>query len=80
MIRRLGFALAVLLAAHPAAAQQQPPMSQDDLMSIVQTLEGQRNQAQTNHAVAEAKAAALAKENAKLKAELEQLKKPPAKP
>jgi hypothetical protein len=73
---RLGFAL-VVLAAHPAKAQQQqPPMSQDDLLNIIQTIEGQRNQAQTSHAMAEARAAALAKENAKLKAELEQLKKP----
>jgi Skp family chaperone for outer membrane proteins len=74
------FALAlaiVLLAADPAKAQQQQTMSNDDLMSIIQTLEGQRSQAQTAHAMAEARAAKLEKENAKLKAELEQLKKPP---
>lgn len=75
MTCRLGFAfLLFLLTAHPATAQQQPPLSQDDLMSIIQSIEGQRNQAQTSHAMAEAKAARLEKENAKLKAELEQLK------
>lgn len=71
------FMIALIAISTAATAQQPPPMSQDDLMSIVQTLEGQRNQAQTSHAMAEARAAKLEKENARLKAELEQLKKPP---
>jgi hypothetical protein len=76
-VYRSVFALAItLLAVHSATAQQQP-MSREDLMSIIQTIEGQRNQAETNHALAEARALALSKENAKLKAEIEQLKKAP---
>jgi hypothetical protein len=67
--------LAFLLLAVPAHAQQQA--APQDLQRIIPALEAQRNQALTNHALAEAKVSALQEENAKLKAELEQLKGTP---
>jgi len=67
--------LLLFLLATPAHAQQQA--TPQDLQRIIPALEAQRNQALTNHALAEARASALQEENAKLKAEIEQLKGTP---
>jgi Skp family chaperone for outer membrane proteins len=67
------FALALAFLIAPVHAQQQA--TPQDLQRIIPALEAQRNQALTNHALAEAKASALQEENAKLKAEIEELKK-----
>jgi Skp family chaperone for outer membrane proteins len=65
--------LLLYLLTSSAHAQQQP--APQDLQRIIPALEAQRNQALTNHALAEAKASALQEENTKLKAEIEELKK-----
>jgi hypothetical protein len=72
--------LALLLLAIPAHAQQPPPPQAPDLQDIIPALEAQRNQALTNQALSEGRNAVLQRENAKLKAENEELRKklPPA--
>jgi len=70
--------LILLLLTVSAHAQQQP--TAEDLQRIIPALEAQRNQALTNHALAQAQVSRLSEENARLKAELEELKKKQAEP
>jgi hypothetical protein len=71
-VRRI-FALAIVLLATPAAAQQQPDSA--TLQRIIGVLSVQRNDAMNSAANAQVQAAALAEENAKLKAQVEELTK-----
>ncbi len=66
--------LILLAMVTPAFAQQQQPTVQD-LQDIIPALEAQRNQALTSQAVEAGRNANLQRENAKLKTELEELKK-----
>jgi hypothetical protein len=68
-MRMLVTGAVVLLSLCFSAHAQQP-----DLSKIVPIIEFQRNQALTNHALAEAKVAELTEENTKLKAEIVELK------
>lgn len=76
MIRVLAF----LLLASPAFAQQ-APTDPATLQRAITILQQQRNQALDMQANSEMRAAQLTEENAKLKAELDELRKkqPPAK-
>jgi len=71
-----------LLALLISSALAQQPQSPDPafMQKALTALQGQRNQALDGQAVAEARAAQLADEVAKLKAEIEALKKPPTEP
>jgi hypothetical protein len=71
--------LVVLLTLSPISAFAQQP-SGPELQDIIPALEAQRNQALTSQALSEGRNAVLQRENAKLKAEMEELKKklPPA--
>ena len=64
--------LAMLLFSTPVFAQSPAP---EDFIRMIQVIEGQRNQAQAQHVHSEAQRMKLAEENAKLKAEIEELKK-----
>ena len=68
--------IALLLLAVPARAQQ-PQMPPDPafMQKAITALQQQRNDALDRQAGSEAKASQLAEENAKLKAENEELKK-----
>jgi hypothetical protein len=70
VIGSLILALAVAVTRPHAQQQSAPP----EVQYLIQAIEGQRNMALTMHAQAEARASALAQENAKLKTELEKLK------
>jgi hypothetical protein len=68
--------IALLLLAVPAHAQQpQLPPDPAFMQKAITALQQQRNDALDRQAGSEAKAAQLAEENAKLKAENEELKK-----
>ncbi len=67
--------LAVALLATPAFAQQRPPTAAE-LQGIVVGLSAQIDSLRNLHIQAEAKAATLAEENATLKKQIEELKKP----
>lgn len=68
-----GFCIGIAIA--PASAQQQPdPII---LQHVIPSLQAQRNEAQDKAALAEARAAQLAEEVQKLKAELEKMKAGP---
>lgn len=69
------FAAAFILLASPAFAQQPDPAF---LQKLIPSLEAQRNDAMNKAAVAEAKAAQLAEEVQKLKADAQKAKE--AKP
>lgn len=71
MIRAL--AVALLLLASPALAQQQPDPAA--MQKAIQALQAQRNAALDQAAGAQVQAATLAEENTKLKAQIEELKK-----
>lgn len=66
--------LAALLMAGPAIAQQQKP-DPAALQRIINSLEGQRNKAANEAALAEARAAELGEEVSRARAEIEALKK-----
>lgn len=67
------YAIAVLVFSAPAYAQQADPAF---LQKAIAAVQAQRNNALDAAAVAEARAAQLADENAKLKAQIEQQAKP----
>jgi hypothetical protein len=69
---KAGIAALLLCAFAAGAFAQQAPI---DPMRVIPAIENQRNVALTNQAIAEARAAMLADEVARLKAELEELKK-----
>ena len=66
-----------LLAFTVSAAAQTPPTDSALLQKAITALINQRNNALNAQADTEARLSQLADENAKLKAELEALKKPP---
>lgn len=71
-------ALIILLLASPAVAQQAQP-DVTILQRIIPSLQAQRNEALDKAVLAEARAAQLAEEVQKLRAELEKSKEPKPK-
>lgn len=72
---RLFVAVILFMVMAPAFAQQQPP-DPASLQKAIVVLQQQRNNAMDQAAGAQAEAMRLVDENAKLKAEIEALKKP----
>ena len=64
-----------LLLVVPVSAQQQLQVDMDTMQKAAAVLQNQRNAAMDSAANAEVKAARLADENARLKAEIEAMKK-----
>lgn len=71
--------LALSLLATPALAQQQPP-DPATLQRAIVAIQQQRNQALDQAATMQIEAQRLADENAKLKAEIDAMKKPAEQP